>query len=246
MNTGLSWFDPVTHWMESLQLKIHYRHRKQQFDRMFARGDAFDTRGAYEQFKYSECLALLNIPPARFRRVLEIGCAEGAFTERLAPHTDELVAMDLAEPAVARAREALRAFPHVHVRLENIATANFDAPFDLVIASDVIYYLGQEHSEHHLDEMLARFAQWVQPGGRILIANGYKLNVATDDWFHRKVMVGYRVTLERQGLRLLRERDLSGANVGSEATCLLSLLEKPDDGLSPRVPSIGANGERPG
>ncbi|MFG2528372.1 class I SAM-dependent methyltransferase [Streptomyces sp. NPDC048516] len=58
----------------------------------------------YEQFKYATTLR--QLPRRPYRRILDVGCSEGAFTHRLAaafPQA-EITGVDISERALARAR----------------------------------------------------------------------------------------------------------------------------------------------
>src|SRR5579859_5981551 len=59
----------------------------------------------YERQKYAHTLSSLGA--RRFARALECGCSIGVFTELLASATEELVAIDVSERALARARRRL-------------------------------------------------------------------------------------------------------------------------------------------
>ena len=119
----------------------------------------------YEQAKYAETLAALG--ERRFRRGLELGCAIGVLTERLAPRCDQLVALDGAPTAVARARERLAGTPHVDVRLGLVPEALPAGPWDLVVASEVLYYLDLPL----LEQSVARVVAGLVPGGLLLAAH---------------------------------------------------------------------------
>ncbi len=67
-----------------------------------------------ETLKYERTLALCG--PGPFERALELGCAEGAFTEMLATRCNELVAVDISDVAVQRA--ATRTREHAGVSCE--------------------------------------------------------------------------------------------------------------------------------
>lgn len=111
------------------------------FDALYARSPdpwAFET-SAYEDAKYAATLAAL--PQQHYRQVLEIGCSIGVLTARLAPRCDTLVAMDPAVRALERARERCRDIPHVAFR-QGAVPANWpEGTFDLILLSEVIYYL---------------------------------------------------------------------------------------------------------
>ena len=94
----------------------------------------------YEQRKRAVTLA--SLPRPRFRRALEVGCSIGVLTSDLAPRCDALLALDVAAAAVALARERTRALPSVRVEQMAVPAQWPQGTFDLVVLSEVGYYLG--------------------------------------------------------------------------------------------------------
>jgi SAM-dependent methyltransferase len=92
----------------------------------------------YERAKYDDTLAAL--PRQRFARVLEIGCANGVLTERLAPYCDRLIAVDVVERVLERARQRCAGLSNVAIRKASIPGDRVDGPFDLILLSEVAYY----------------------------------------------------------------------------------------------------------
>ncbi len=137
---------------------------REYFEGLYADSDdpwGFET-SAYERRKYEQTLAVLN--GRRFGRVLEAGASIGVFTEMLAERCDELLAVDVSEKAVAAARRRLSGLEHVTVERRSLPEEMPGGPFDLVVASEVLYYFTRE-------EMLAtltRFEEELVPGGALL------------------------------------------------------------------------------
>lgn len=99
---------------------------------------AFET-SAYERAKYAATLDALPAP--RYRKALEVGGSIGVLTQLLAARCDALVAMDPARRALERARARCRALPQVRF-VEGQAPGDWPpGRFDLVMLSEVIYYL---------------------------------------------------------------------------------------------------------
>ena len=92
----------------------------------------------YEHDRYLWTLAALG--QRRFARALEVGCSLGIFTEQLAAHCDELLAVDISEVSVARAGERLARFPHVRVERRTVPAEMPEGPFDLIVCADVLVY----------------------------------------------------------------------------------------------------------
>lgn len=92
---------------------------------------------AYEDAKYGATLAAL--PRERYAHAVEIGCAVGVLTARLAARCDDLLGIDVAQAALDRAAERCRGLP---VRFERSMLP--DTPpvgrFDLIMLSEVLYY----------------------------------------------------------------------------------------------------------
>jgi predicted TPR repeat methyltransferase len=140
------------------------------FERLYAKsGDPWNFETSeYERRKYERTLGVLE--DRRFRRALEVGASIGVFTAMLAPLCDELVAVDVSERAVAAAKERLARFHNVRVERRSLPEETPDGPFDLVVASEVLYYLPRE-------QMLAaqrRFEEVLAPGGALLAVHWRK------------------------------------------------------------------------
>ena len=86
-------------------------------------------------------LVLATLPRERFGRAFEAGCAAGHLTERLAGRCDELWACDGAERAVALAAQRVSGLGHVRVSHRWLPDQWPSGRFDLVVLSEVAYYL---------------------------------------------------------------------------------------------------------
>lgn len=113
------------------------------FGWLFRRADPWRyASSAYELEKYQRTLGTLRGLHAT--RVLEAGCAEGAFTELFMRHAAgcEILGVDVSEAALVRARQRCRAYPGAHFARANLAFQAPDGPFDLIICAEVLYYMG--------------------------------------------------------------------------------------------------------
>ena len=137
------------------------------FDKLYA-GDAdpwqFET-SAYEAAKYDATLAAL--PHERFASALEIGCSIGVLTARLAPRCDELLALDVSEQALDKARQRCRDLAHVHFEKGQIPQDWPDGRFDLIMLSEVLYYLDKDD----LDRLATRVCLSLVPGGTLMMVH---------------------------------------------------------------------------
>ena len=90
----------------------------------------------YERQKYAATVAAL--PPRRFAAGLEVGCSIGILTRLLAQHCDRLLAIDVAEAALAQARTHC---PGVRFERRAIPEEWPTGRFSLIVFSEVLYYL---------------------------------------------------------------------------------------------------------
>jgi SAM-dependent methyltransferase len=93
----------------------------------------------YEHDKYAATLAACGIPP--FGNVLELGSSIGIFSLMLAPHCRSLITIDGAPTAVRAARDRLAEFESVTTIEGTIPAAIPRRSYDLVVASEILYYL---------------------------------------------------------------------------------------------------------
>jgi SAM-dependent methyltransferase len=95
----------------------------------------------YEQRKYA--LTVASLPQRRYRHGLEVGCSVGVLTGMLAERCDSFVAIDVAAAAVATTRRRLADRPDVDVRLLAAPAEWPTGDFDLIVLSEVGYYLSR-------------------------------------------------------------------------------------------------------
>jgi predicted TPR repeat methyltransferase len=115
----------------------------ERFERKYeASPDPWDYRtSAYEREKYADTLAAL--PSRSYARALEVGCSIGVFTELLAPRCERLVAIDFSVRALELARERVGELANVEVAHASFPEEVPPGPWDLVVCSEVLYYLDE-------------------------------------------------------------------------------------------------------
>jgi len=111
------------------------------FDKVYAANDdPWDFASSeYEAGKYHTTLAAL--PRENYQNAFEIGCSIGVLTEQLARRCDKLLAIDVSEKALEQAKKRCANLPNVRLRLMSIPNEFPDEIFDLILISEVGYYL---------------------------------------------------------------------------------------------------------
>lgn len=98
-------------------------------------------------------------------RVLELACANGETTRVLAGFSLRLTAVDASPTAVAEARRRTAGLPSVNVRHALLPGDMPSGPFDLIVVSEILYYLSVREADRLVTAVVAALA----PGGRIVL-----------------------------------------------------------------------------
>jgi cyclopropane fatty-acyl-phospholipid synthase-like methyltransferase len=136
------------------------RLRAAYFDELYARDpDPWDfATSEYEAAKYEATIAALDPP---YASALEVGCSIGVLTARLAERCERLLAIDVAASALEQARERA---PRATFERREVPEQWPDGPFDLIVCSEVLYYLGDAALDRTIDEI----ERTLVPGGSLL------------------------------------------------------------------------------
>lgn len=130
-----------------------------------ARPDPWNTSGSwYEQRKRDVALACL--PNPTYGSAIEPACGTGELTAALAPRCEHLEASDGVDAAVQHARQRARPHPHVSVSRRTLP-AEFPherACAELVVLSEILYYLG----DHDFEAVVDGSVRALLPGGDLL------------------------------------------------------------------------------
>lgn len=137
------------------------------FERMFA-ADAdpwqFETSD-YEASKYDVTIAALA--GRKYQAALEIGCANGVLTKRIAEHCHSLLAIDVSASALALAKARCDGVRGVTFFEMNFPAQRPEGSFDLIMMSEVVYYWSAEDIAKAADYIRSA----VRPGGDLLLVH---------------------------------------------------------------------------
>jgi peptidoglycan/xylan/chitin deacetylase (PgdA/CDA1 family) len=155
--------------------------RRAYWEGVYRTEDPWHYGSAYEQLKYRRTLDLL--PAGPIGRAMELACSEGRFTKQLAPHVGHLIASDISEIALERARQRCRDAGNVEYRRLDLFDDQLPQGLDLIVCSEVLYDL-KDRAE--LQRVAARLAAALAPGGHLLGAHAFVLKDDPDhtgyDW----------------------------------------------------------------
>lgn len=179
---------------------------RRHFETLFATSpDPWRYTSPYEETKYEQTLSLL--PDGEIRNALELACAEGHFTVRLAPRVGRLVAADISRIALERATSRCGDLGNVEFAHVDLTRDSLPEGFDLIVCSEVLYFAG---SVVELREVARRLAAALLPEGYLLTAHASLVVDEPDrpgfDWdFPFGARVIGEALVEAGGLRLVRE-----------------------------------------
>ena len=130
------------------------------------------SESQYEAWKFDLTLSVLG--DEKPKRALEIACAEGHLTMRIAPRVGFLTAIDISPTAVARARKRCQAFDNVEIQVLNLIDGKLPGKQNLIVCSEMLFYLPLNAFREAAHKIAAALA----PGGQLLLAHG---NLISDD-----------------------------------------------------------------
>jgi SAM-dependent methyltransferase len=159
----------------------------------------------YETRKYDLTAAMPR--RRRYRRAFEPGCATGLLTERLLRRCDEVVATDRHPHAVEVTRRRVGQAAGASISVGRIPDDWPDGSFDLIVLSEVLYYLDLATLRRCLDAVMDS----LETGGELIVVH-YRVPVREHallgDVVHRNVEA--RSGLQRFGRHVEEQFMLDG------------------------------------
>ncbi len=124
----------------------------------------------------------------RPRRALEIGCAEGAFTQMLAQRCDTVVAVDFAPSALARAAARRDWNGQVRFQRLDLMREPLAGSFDLIALMDVLDYFPSGRMKAACEKVLA----CLPSGGFLLLTAVKQADIFDTAWWSKWIIRGGR------------------------------------------------------
>ncbi len=197
---------------------------------LWERGDPWDLESS--DYERNRCAQLLKmVEGRRYGRVLEIGCGAGYLTGMLAAHADRIVALDISQAAIDRARSLSSGQTQIDFRVGNVMEYHpqIDGPWDLVVFSETICYLGWLYPFFDVAWLAVQLFEATNSGGRLMLANSMD---ETEDWLLRPWIIRtYRDLFVNVGYMIESEELHRGTKRGVEFEVLMTLYVKPGEAI---------------
>lgn len=127
-------------WMRFALKGIRYSNNYKKFDFFYIVNDPWNLASQSEQYRFEETNRLILNKFGKVKSLLEIGCGEGHQSLKLQQVCESIIGLDISERAIKRARKRC---PGVEFLVGDIFSKEVSsrAPFDLVVACEVLYYI---------------------------------------------------------------------------------------------------------
>jgi predicted TPR repeat methyltransferase len=192
---------------------------------LWERGDPWDFESSL--YERGRCAQLIEMLQGRhYPRVLELGCGAGYLTRFLSPYADRLLALDISQTAIERARTLNAGRPGIDFRVANIMEyqPQADGPWDLIMFSDTICYLGWLYPFFDVAYLALQLFEATRSGGHLILSNSIDQQ---EDWLLRPWLIRtYRDLFVNVGYTIESEEIYKAAKKGVDFEVLMTLYQK--------------------
>jgi SAM-dependent methyltransferase len=123
-----------------------------------------------------------------FPNGLEIGCAEGLFTEVLAARCESLLVLDISRTALERARRRRPWGDRIKFVEFDLRHNPIPGNFDLIVVAGVLEYFARRSTFHHVRKKLAAA---LRPGGYLMVETSRAAYPIGDNcWWCKTMIIG--------------------------------------------------------
>lgn len=181
-------------------------------------------RSPYEKARHARLFEILCTK--HYGHVLEIGCGRGVLTHQLAQIADKVIGVDVSPAAIEKARTGHPTPANTEFVEMNILDYDVSAcaPWDLVVFSEVLYYMGDRYTVTDIFYLLERLYESMAQGGTMLMCSIHSLpnNILT----HPPLMEIYKHMIACAGFRLTHEELFYADDNGVECGAQIWLFTK--------------------
>jgi SAM-dependent methyltransferase len=161
--------------------------RGRRFDRAHDR--VWDYEEPIEQKRYTLILDAVSAYRGRndWGEVLEVGCAQGIFTEQLAVRCQSLTASDISPLACVRATRRCATMTHVRIVQNDITQEDIAEEFDVVFALDLFEAL---HGRQRIERVVNKLIGAMRPGSLLVVSSSRLPERMRDSWWAQRMIEG--------------------------------------------------------
>ena len=203
--------------------------RRRRFDRAHQRVWDYEVPVEHERYARILSVAQQHSTEGGWGDVLEVGCAQGVFTTRLAPLCQSLTVYDISPLACERTAERCKPYAHVWVKQNDITRERLSGQFDLVFALDLLEAI---HGCQRVVGVADKLIDAVRPGGLLIFSGSRLPEHMREMWWARRLIEGgdnhLACLLGRVDVRLVH-RELypeAGCEVPGYPQHLIAIIQK--------------------
>lgn len=111
----------------------------------------------YEAEKYA--VTLKSLSRENYKNAFEVGCSIGVLTEKLAARCEKILAVDVSEKALEQAKKRCAKLPNIRFETMQIPDEFPDEIFDLILISEVGYYLAPADWQTAMEKTFAQLSE---------------------------------------------------------------------------------------
>ncbi|WP_051357328.1 SAM-dependent methyltransferase [Azorhizobium doebereinerae] len=184
--------------------------------RELSKADPWGLDGSdFEQRRLFHLARLCREGPP-IKNALEIGCAGGAFTEKLAMFCSNLTVIDVMKDAIDRSKKRVST-PNIEWILSDVRSVSSSTIFDVIVCSEVLYYL---ESEDEIHSVICNLANMLAADGRLVI--GSARDELCKIW-GRAAGAETIISIARSFLNLTQQISLKGEKVQED--CVIAVFQ---------------------
>jgi 2-polyprenyl-3-methyl-5-hydroxy-6-metoxy-1,4-benzoquinol methylase len=148
----------------------------------------YETNPA-EKMRFAQQAELLDVARKErlFPSALEIGCAEGIFTEVMADRCESLLVLDISATALARTQSRREWAGSVRFGAFDLLNDAIPGTFDLIVVAGVLEYFNRPST---FSKMREKLAAALKPNGYLLVETTRASSIVEDSWWGKRLIRG--------------------------------------------------------
>ncbi|KRR06492.1 SAM-dependent methyltransferase [Bradyrhizobium jicamae] len=172
----------------------------------------------FERERHTQMLRL-SLSQGVIANGLEVGCAAGAFTEKLAPHCQRLTVVDVVPRAIGRACQRTKRWSHITWIVSDIQRFSTAERFDLIVVAEVLYYLGDAAE---MRAAINNLVGMLAPDGHLVFGSARDANCQR--WGHA---AGAETVIAMLNERLIEVERVECQGESANEDCLIACFRQP-------------------